>query len=533
MHYQVENIENPSFPEKNSREFYELSLWQNCALKAATFLFHRKPLYKVFHQFSHFFEFDVVPIAAEMNAEKIHINISEDRKDSLVISIGGRTEIPSPLDSRMIGEFLAGIGVLHLELDARLEQNQILDVFVFLHYCRKQIQQFSRGRKVSRIIRHLMEEGLHLACTQTMIHNEILIVCYSYCTLRYSRLVHWYEKRQTAFRDHRAIFRSAPRFAAFFCALVLGGGVLYAALKQEWYLVILLLSAGILLYCMIYLLFMVVGSIEYDNEEKAYRLNRAFRQLSHYTSKIQSDIQRASIIQQKLLPDINQLPFQDSILWATHYTPAVEVGGDTFDVQQIDDHRVVVFFSDVSGHGMGAALITAVIKTSFQACLDRNVEMQEIIQYLNLNLCRLTPVGCFAATFLAICDMNTRQLVYCNAGHQPEPWFIPGDSGRAIRKLDDAGFLLLGIEENYNSGYSYCDMSPGDKVVIVSDGIVESCDPQGNIFGIERMEALLDKNRHCLPADLVAKIVENFTQFSQDEEYLDDRTILVFEIKPN
>ena len=148
-----------------------------------------------------------------------------------------------------------------------------------------------------------------------------------------------------------------------------------------------------------------------------------------------------------------------------------------------------------------------------------------------MNLCRLTPVGNFAAAFLAIYDTKTGQLTYCNAGHQPEPWLLPVSPDEAIRTLSDARFLLLGVEEEYEFCCSQCELKPGDKFIIVSDGIVESCNQSDDYFGTERVETILQANRDSKPDALMDKIFTEVYQFSNTEKCIDDCTILAFEIK--
>jgi serine phosphatase RsbU (regulator of sigma subunit) len=483
-------------------------------------------------RFGHQFEFELVAEAADESIERIRFDIHSD--DRMIGSVYFDDQ-QQPIEIQPAGalcEFLSTLEIDHLDFDIRLEQNQIVDVLSFLYANRKKIKRHRNGKRCGPVVNALMsQQGVHLACTETFVKEHSLIIRYSYCTLQYSHLVHWFERRQADFRDHRALFRAAPRYAGFSILFVMGGSVIYALFQKEWYLLGIILLAALMLYTLIYLLFMIVGSVEYDNEEKAYRLKRAFGQMKKYTALIEADIERARSVQETLLPTISDIPFQESIDWAGWFMPTEAVGGDCYDVQKIDETRLAILFSDVCGHGLSAALITAVIKTTFQGCLDHGVDLKEIVEYLNLNLCRMTPVGNFAATFLAIYDTRTRVLSYCNAGHQPEPRIIPADAEKPVRILDDARFLLLGIEEDYQACYSECRLNPRDKFVIVSDGITESSDHKGHYLGDERLDEVLEQYREQKPKQMLDSIFDVVRSFSKSEKCDDDCTMLAFEIK--
>ena len=332
-----------------------------------------------------------------------------------------------------------------------------------------------------------------------------LTASYTYCTLRYSHLVRWFERRQKSFRDHRVLFRAAPWYGFFFVAVVLGPSLVYTVMHEYWYLAGMLLVAGITLYALIYLLFMTIGSIEYDNEENAWQLGRAYGQLQKYSTRVHTDIQKAQRIQEQLLPVFDALPFQDSLKWTGRTVPAVEVGGDFFDIQPIDQQKMVFLFCDVSGHGMAAAFITAVIKTCFQACVDQNLPLRAIAESLNVSLCRLTPAESFAAAFLGMYNPSTHILMYCSAGHLPEPWRIPGNTEQSIYALQNARNLLLGVEADCKYKTARCTLRPGDKLVLVSDGIVESENADGKAYGTSALELLLTRHRTETAASLTER----------------------------
>jgi len=211
--------------------------------------------------------------------------------------------------------------------------------------------------------------------------------------------------------------------------------------------------------------------------------------------------------------------------------PAEKVGGDYFDVAELDNTRVAILFSDVSGHGMAAAFITAVMKTTFQAWLDAGGTLEELAQQMNVNLLRLVPIDSFAAAFVAIYDRSTGRLHYINCGHQPEPWHIPGDKDHTIHSLNGARNLIMGIEEHVDLTTSSVTLEPGDTVLFVSDGIVENPNIDGALYGTERVESFLQSKRLLPPETLVQTISDEARNYSRGTTQSDDRTILALRIR--
>jgi len=404
-----------------------------------------------------------------------------------------------------------------VKLDTRLERNQIEDVVSFLYYYKQKIRKHNSGQILRSVIRHLFNShGVHLACTRTCIQNRTLQISYSYCTLQFSNVVHWFERRNRNFRDHRTLFHAAPRYGLLAMILFASPSIIYAVVSNQFYLLLIISLTSALLFGLIYILFMVVGSIEYDNEEKAYNLTKTNKQLEQYTAQIQADIGRARLVQEKFLPNVANMPFKDRIDWASCFIPAVEVGGDYFDVKKTKEDKIAILFSDVCGHGMAAAFITAIIK---------------LIRELNSNLYRLTPDDSFSAVFATLYDPTTGRLDYINGGHHPEPWLISGQKTEPICSFNKARNIILGIMEDIDIITSHEVLNQGDTVLMASDGVIENQNVDGENYGIEQFEKFLESRRDSSAKELVNSIIEEIELFSKDAKPGDDRTILVFRIK--
>ena len=518
--------------DENKQSDSEVSLGalDNLYNKYISVKIRRTKLWNEVCSFARWVEYDAASLARQRNQDEIWIDLDpEVNVKRLWIDAVEDHEVL--LRHRVLWDYLVSLGISKLCLDPRLEMNQIQDFFVFIKSREKTLlfRERTHSNAVSTGLLH--GRSIHFSCANVILKDNVLFVKYSYCTLRYSHLVHWFEQRHKSFRDHRSLFHMAPSYGLIGAAVIFLPSILFAGWYRQWFLLAALLASAFVLCGMIYLFMMIVGSVEYDNEEKAYRLSRAYTQLKFYASRVAADIRRARTIQQSFLPDASKMPMCQLIDWASSYQPADEIGGDYFDIKALDDERVVIIFGDVCGHGIAAALITAVIKTTFQSWLERPGSLKNFALQLNRNVYFTTPVGDFAAVFLAIFNGKTQQLEYINCGHQPEPWLLRGTTTGPIDKLDQAPCMILGVEENIEIEEAVVSLQPGDGILIVSDGIIENQDIEGKLYGQERFEELLRNNNGLSVSELAQLITREADSFSEGTSVKDDQTLLGFRIR--
>jgi sigma-B regulation protein RsbU (phosphoserine phosphatase) len=276
---------------------------------------------------------------------------------------------------------------------------------------------------------------------------------------------------------------------------------------------------------------MVAGSVEYDNEEKDYQLTRAYREVTTYADQVRADLNRAQTIQRRFLPDLTNGRLLENLDWAFNFDPVAEVGGDYYDVEYLDDDRIAILFSDVSGHGMAAAFVTGILKTTFASWIDSKLELSDFVGMLNSTMCSLTPVENFAAVFVGIYDCSTGELSYVNAGHHPQPWRIPAANGESISSITGGRTLLMGVDRDIEIEPSRLTLGAGDIVLFASDGVVENQNAEGELYGTERFSAFLQTQRGEPVRNLVNSIVEEWRSFSTDARQTDDRTVLALQVK--
>ncbi len=262
-----------------------LSLSETMLYKLNAFRIRRTKLWGDIQHFGSWLESEAVTDSNKISEGTILIKLDSDGTAE-AMRIGSKKP-PDVLDDyKRLWGFLYSLNIRHVKLDVRLERNQIEDVISLLYAYRSKLIKRRNGKIPRGPVGHLLSEnGLRIACTCTSIQGETLAISYTYCTLVFSRFVHWFEQRYKNFHDHRALFHAAPRYTLVIWVITIGPGVIYAYRLGHWQLLAISGFMALLLACMTYMFFMVAGSVEYDNEEKEHQLNKAYSKLKNYTQE--------------------------------------------------------------------------------------------------------------------------------------------------------------------------------------------------------------------------------------------------------
>lgn len=522
---------NSSNQSDAGSELISPSIRSRAYLKLGGVLVRRTSLWRDITRFAGWLESDAAPLAREAQHATILVEPVPEQGGATV-RIGGTKRIESLTDYQTLWDFLLSLRIKRIELDSRLEANQVSDIMILLYSYRRTLSERRSGRTPGGAAGRLLRPGgLHMSCASISIIGETLVVTYTYCTLAFSRLMRWFERKHQNFHDHRALFYSAPRYAILVFIIAIAPSIVYTRMYGDWLQFTISAFAALLLAGLVYVFFMVAGSVEYDYEEKDYQLRKAYREVKTYADQVKGDLSRAQVIQRKFLPNLADERLSECVNWAFHFDPVEEVGGDYYDVQHLDEDRIAIIFSDVSGHGMAAAFVTGMMKTTFASWIDSEMELTEFVALLNSTLCNLTPVGSFAAAFVGIYNCSTGELDYVNAGHNPQPWWMPAREGEPISSITEGRTLLMGVDTDIVIEASRLRLGPGDIVLFASDGIVENQNTEGQIYGTERFSEFLESQRGLSAESLVESIVREWQTYSIDARQMDDRTVLALQIK--
>jgi serine phosphatase RsbU (regulator of sigma subunit) len=209
------------------------------------------------------------------------------------------------------------------------------------------------------------------------------------------------------------------------------------------------------------------------------------------------------------------------------YIPSKAVGGDFYDVVPTGDGGFLIAIADVSGKGMPAALLSAMLQASLRTQAGSVSSLGAILGNINSLLYRSTATHQFATFFLARIDGVDPRLSFSNAGHNWPVVMRPNGE----RVFLDRGGTILGILERVDYEEDEVLLSPGDRVVLYTDGISEAANADDEQFGEERLCEVI----HALPRDLPARevaerLLASLRDFLGDVEPQDDMTLLVVRV---
>ena len=229
-------------------------------------------------------------------------------------------------------------------------------------------------------------------------------------------------------------------------------------------------------------------------------------------------------IQRSLLPA--ELPKIVNLDLAAHYRPSQRAGGDYYDFFPLPQGKWGIFLADVSGHGTPAAVLMAVTHCIAHTHPGPAMPPAKILNYLNHHLtCRYTTQnGHFVTAFFGIFDPAERTLTYACAGHNP-PRLKRCQDGTLL-SLNGARALPLGIMADVP--YSECvqQLQPGDQIVFYTDGITEAQNPEGKLFGTDRLDRVLE-NCSLQASSLLEAVLGAVEDFAAGRPADDDRTLIV------
>ncbi len=228
-------------------------------------------------------------------------------------------------------------------------------------------------------------------------------------------------------------------------------------------------------------------------------------------------------IQQRLFP--SETPRIEGFDIAGLSWPADAAGGDYFDFIPMQAGRLGIVVADVTGHGIGPALLMSDVRACLRALAATCHSLSEIMTHANRLLDQDLDDDRFITLFLAILDPTDRRLEYLNAGHPPA-WVV-GRDGMLKRSLA-ASIPALGLNrEDAVPAMESTLLDRGDLVLLLTDGILECASPSGEDFGSERVLQILKQTTGATAADTVRAVAEFARKFAAPAPQQDDITAVV------
>jgi sigma-B regulation protein RsbU (phosphoserine phosphatase) len=238
------------------------------------------------------------------------------------------------------------------------------------------------------------------------------------------------------------------------------------------------------------------------------------------------ELEIAKGVQERFLPKVT--PVIEGFSLATRCVPAMEVGGDYFDFLSLPDGKWLLLLGDVSGKGVKAAFYMTLTKGILHAIAGSENDHTQILLRLNRIFGSLSEPGIFLTLCAVVLEPETRRVQLLSAGHNP-PFLI---RKRTASVLQPKG-LVLGVmgDEVFLKSLKdvHMTLEPGDTLVLYTDGVTEAMDRDHQEFGMERLQATLDKAAGKGSQGILESVVEGVLRFQQGCAQADDMTLLILQ----
>ena len=298
-------------------------------------------------------------------------------------------------------------------------------------------------------------------------------------------------------------------------------------------LVILLFGGAILAFYHLHMLFdfawPAIGTVAVFTSAIVGTLSEAERQrrqLRDQAARMAGEVDAARRIQMGLLPNPKETLSDDRrFKLAALLEPARTVGGDFYDCFMLDPRRLFFVAADVSGKGLPAALFMAAVKSHLKSAALRGGEVGEVLDRAQDEIARENPEQLFVTCFAAVLDIETGELEFSNAGHEPP--FVRTPRG-APERFPSPGGPPICVVERYPYPTGRRRLVPGEWLCVVTDGATEAMNPRKEFFGVERLRTSLTwMPEDSQPEEVLRRLREDVARFADGAELADDITLLV------
>jgi len=245
------------------------------------------------------------------------------------------------------------------------------------------------------------------------------------------------------------------------------------------------------------------------------------QELVRVRQETEIELDMAKQVQEGMLP--KSLPRLEGYDVAAAYAPTGKVSGDFYDFIRMDENRIFMLMTDVSGHGVPAALVTAMAKMAFDRHVKAGLSLSQVLTQVNVDLCAAIKTDHYLTAFVGVLDLSNGRLSYSRVCH-PYP-VIYRHQSKTLEHLQMRGGFFLGMFEDnaYTEQETY--LNPGDLLFVYTDGINESFNAKDELYGRKRLDDVILKYAAMGPAETINQAQMDKERFTEGRQSLDDISI--------
>ena len=269
-----------------------------------------------------------------------------------------------------------------------------------------------------------------------------------------------------------------------------------------------------------------------DLTEKNKQLQAAYDELKAAQAQIiekerlERELQVAADIQLSILPD--ELPRTAGANFSGCMFPARQVGGDFYDVFPIGDEHIGVLIGDVADKGVPSALFMARAHALFMAeADDERLTAGEVMRLVNRHITRLQKSTQFVTVLYGILDLKSRQFSYARAGHEP-PLVL--ERNGTVERLPHSSGMAIGLWESINLDERTVMLSPGQTLLLYTDGMTDCRDPRGELFGLEKVKTTLSGLAGRTAQEICDDLLATLQRYQGGAKQDDDVTLVAVQV---
>jgi len=243
-----------------------------------------------------------------------------------------------------------------------------------------------------------------------------------------------------------------------------------------------------------------------------------------HRTRLEAEVNIAKDIQESLIPD--EAPKIGWVDVSGRMIPATEVGGDIYDVVQVAEHQLAVAVADVAGHGVGAGILSAMLKSALRLQLQHDASPVAVLKHINNTIYDVSDEKTFVTFAYLLLDRNLKAAFLATAGHPPILHLEQNPP--AVRWHRDST-PALGMRKNVQFSFRQIPLRSGDRFILYTDGLLEAANAKGEQFGAERLESTA-RNAAGSVEDLCAELASAVREFSGRDTFEDDLTIVCAQV---